>query len=91
MCRGELGGEELEALLRGHVFHANCITRYQEVSKMERWECCPFKCHHTEAVATQRLASLRDTESQAQTQPAQGNQPVEVMDDVAADAELAID
>ena len=62
---GPYGDDATEALLCGHVCHSECIQNWMKVSKAEKWQSCPYKCHLTRALADQRLADLSEDPREA--------------------------
>ena len=45
LCREDLGGLSVEALVCGHTFHTACIDDYIAATNKSRKTCCPYKCH----------------------------------------------
>ena len=80
-CRQDMRSDDLdvESLLCGHSFHAQCIRNCMEIIDKPKTECCPMRCHQSTFMGDPEAADV-DGQQVADTN-------IENQQDVASDDE----
>ena len=69
-----VGDSAVEALRCGHVFHTSCVNDYCTALNKTRYNCCPFKCDSSPAMAAAASIAAATEPEPPQGQPQPGQQ-----------------